>query len=131
MDDAAEAFHHIAHALKGARISHVWRGYGSALFVECGLLSDSQVRRKDGSSGNPKGRWSIGLDCDWRIEAENSDRGTRPSSPVASTTDTGKPCSLAVSSNAFISENDNRGGGYAPLCYAGDISAADAEAWRD
>ncbi|QYF86589.1 SH3 domain-containing protein [Brevundimonas sp. PAMC22021] len=25
----------------------------------------------------------------------------------------------------------NRGGGYAPLCYAGDISAADVEAWRE
>ncbi len=71
MHDAAEAFHQIAHALRGARISYVWRGYGSALFVECGLLSESQVRRKDGSSGNPKGRWSIGLDCDWRIEAES------------------------------------------------------------
>jgi hypothetical protein len=25
----------------------------------------------------------------------------------------------------------NRGGGYAPLCYAGDISPADVEAWRE
>jgi len=25
----------------------------------------------------------------------------------------------------------NRGGGYAPLCYAGDISAADVDAWRE
>lgn len=71
MHDAAEAFYQIAHALRGARISHVWCGYGSALFVECGPLSESQLRRKDGSTGNPKGRWSIGLDCDWRVEAES------------------------------------------------------------
>jgi hypothetical protein len=71
MHNAVETFHQIAHALKGARISHVWRGYGSALFVECGRLSESQVSRKDGSSGNPKGQWSIGLECDWRIEAES------------------------------------------------------------
>lgn len=71
MNDATEAFHQIARALKGARISHVWRGYGSALFIECGPLSESQIRRKDGSTGNPKGRWSIGLECDWRAEAEN------------------------------------------------------------
>lgn len=25
----------------------------------------------------------------------------------------------------------SRGGGYAPVCYAGDISAADVDAWRD
>lgn len=72
MNDATEVFQQIARALKGARISHVWHGYGSALFVECGELSESQIRRRDGSLRNPKGRWSIGLECDWRVEAENS-----------------------------------------------------------
>ena len=40
-----------ADALTGLPVSHVWRGHGSALFVEFGRLQ-SQTRR-DGSSGAP------------------------------------------------------------------------------
>lgn len=69
--DATEAFQHLSKVLQGSRVSHVWRGYGSALFVECGPLSDSQVIRKDGTAGNPRGRWTIDLACDWRVESES------------------------------------------------------------
>lgn len=41
----------------GLRISHVWLGHGSALFVELGALK-SRTRR-DGSPGEPEGE--IGL----------------------------------------------------------------------
>ncbi|HEY4010455.1 MAG TPA: hypothetical protein VGM11_09920 [Acidobacteriaceae bacterium] len=34
----------------GLPVSHVWRGYGSAIFLELGKLSAGRVRR-DGSRG--------------------------------------------------------------------------------
>ena len=62
------AFDAISKAIGGVAISHVWKGYGSALFIECGPLTLSDLVRSDGSVGNPLGQWSIGLDCDWRVE---------------------------------------------------------------
>jgi hypothetical protein len=55
-------------ALAGLVISHIWRGYGSALFIEFGELTPSKHIRRDGARGNPKGRMGLMLDCDWRIE---------------------------------------------------------------
>jgi hypothetical protein len=55
----------------GLPVSHVWRGYGSALFVELGELTPSRVRR-DGSPGNPEGEMSLMIEWSWRIERPRS-----------------------------------------------------------
>ena len=53
--------------LIGMTISHVWLGYGSALFLELGMLTEGK-KRKDDSIGNSKGEVTIIVDFDWRIE---------------------------------------------------------------
>lgn len=61
-----EAFEPFAVSLVGLPISHVWRGYGSALFIEFGRLQP--VAKHDGSPGNPEGEVSLGVEWSWRIE---------------------------------------------------------------
>jgi len=58
--------------LEGMKVSHLWRGYGSAIFLEFGALSPSKVVRSDGTSGNPIGETSIGIEGSWRIEDATS-----------------------------------------------------------
>jgi hypothetical protein len=57
-------------ALHGKRVSHVWRGYGSALFLEFGELS--RTRRLNGKPGHPVGDLSLMVEWSWRIESKNS-----------------------------------------------------------
>lgn len=57
-------------ALKGKVVSHVWRGYGSALFVEFGELT--QRKRKNGEDGNPDGELSLMVEWSWRVERKKS-----------------------------------------------------------
>jgi hypothetical protein len=61
-----EAFEPFAASLIGLPISHVWRGYGSAIFIECGKLHP--VANRDGSTGHPEGEVSLGVEWSWRIE---------------------------------------------------------------
>lgn len=61
-----EAFQPFAASLIGLPISHVWRGYGSALFIEFGHLLPRTKR--DGSLGDPEGQVSLGIEWSWRIE---------------------------------------------------------------
>lgn len=51
---------------EGMVLSHIWRGYGSAIFLEFGNLRPKTKR--DGSAGNPDGEMSAMIDCIWRIE---------------------------------------------------------------
>lgn len=67
-----EAFEAFAASLIGLPISHVWRGYGSAIFIELGKLQP--VARRDGSPGNPVGEVSLGIEWSWRIEDQTSIR---------------------------------------------------------
>lgn len=62
----AEAFDELAASIIGLPISHVWRGYGSALFIEIGNLRP--VGKRDGSPGIPEGEVSLGVEWSWRIE---------------------------------------------------------------
>ncbi len=55
--------------LIGKSVARLWRGYGSALFLECGSLSDGRVRR-DGSRGNPVGEFTVMVEWSWRIEGK-------------------------------------------------------------
>jgi len=56
----------LAVSLVGKPISHVWRGYGSALFIGFGSLRS--IAKRDGSSSNPEGDVSLGGEWSWRIE---------------------------------------------------------------
>lgn len=57
-------------ALIGKRVSYVWRGYGSAIFLEFGKHTKSRMR--DGSPGNPKGEMTLMIEWSWRIERPKS-----------------------------------------------------------
>jgi hypothetical protein len=56
--------------LRGKRVSHVWRGYGSALFVEFGELA--RTRKLNGKPAQPVGELSLMIEWSWRIENKNS-----------------------------------------------------------
>ena len=56
----SDDFANLISSLKGERISHAWKGHGSAVFLELGKLADS--------GRNPRGDSTIALEWDWRIE---------------------------------------------------------------
>jgi hypothetical protein len=56
--------------LIGLHVSHVWRGHGSAIFLEFGKLNPRN--RRDGSQGNPQGEMSLMIEWSWRIEGRRS-----------------------------------------------------------
>jgi hypothetical protein len=53
-------------------ISHIWQGFGSAIFLEAGTLIASTDIRRDGTQCSPKGEMSIMIQWDWRIENETN-----------------------------------------------------------
>ncbi len=57
-------------ALIGLPVSHVWRGYGSALFVEFGELHSQ--KKQDGTMANPIGDITLMIEWSWRIEKTRS-----------------------------------------------------------
>lgn len=57
-------------SLIGKKVSHVWRGYGSAIFLEFGKLTPGT--RRDGSVGNPNGELTLMIEWSWRIEKQKS-----------------------------------------------------------
>jgi hypothetical protein len=59
---------HFRAASKGLGVAHVWRGYGSALFVEFGALTPTTRMRKDGRPAAPSGEIGLMIEADWRIE---------------------------------------------------------------
>lgn len=68
----SEAFDTFAATLTGLPVSHVWRGYGSAIFIGIGNLSPQT--RRDGSRGHPEGEVSLGVEWSWRIEDQTAIR---------------------------------------------------------
>src|SRR2546421_12968644 len=57
------------------RVSHAWRGYGSALFLELGALRPVRPRRHGkGRAGPrpPKGEATVMIEWSWRIERPRS-----------------------------------------------------------
>jgi hypothetical protein len=57
-------------ALKGKPVANVWRGYGSAIFLEFGTLTER--RRRDGTLGDPVGEITLMIEWSWRIERPRS-----------------------------------------------------------
>lgn len=54
----------------GKVVSHVWRGYGSAIFLEFGELTP-RIHR-DGTPAHPEGEVSLMIQWSWRIERHQS-----------------------------------------------------------
>jgi len=57
-------------ALRGKSLSNVWRGHGSALFLEFGRLTETRIR--NGTEGESVGEVSLMIEWSWRIESRNS-----------------------------------------------------------
>lgn len=64
-----EIFERYRSALVSRPLSAVWRGHGSAIFLEFGRLSP-QVRR-DGAAGKSQGELTVMIEWSWRIEGED------------------------------------------------------------
>lgn len=56
--------------LRNKPVSHVWRGYGSAIFLELGELTSTTNRR--GERGQPNGVATLMIEWSWRIERSKS-----------------------------------------------------------
>lgn len=68
-------FHDLTRPLIGLPISRAWRGYGSAIFLELGELTQNKWRRKDGTikiRKGLKGQYTISLNWHWRVELPKS-----------------------------------------------------------
>jgi hypothetical protein len=57
-------------ALIGLPLSHLWRGHGSAIFLEFGRLTPQS--RRNGEAGNPRGDFGLMVEWSWRIENRTS-----------------------------------------------------------
>ena len=53
-------------ALVGLPLSHLWRGYGSAIFLQFGRLTP--MTRRSGGAVNPRGELGLMIQWSWRIE---------------------------------------------------------------
>ena len=60
--------------LIGKQISHVWRGFGSAIFLEFGELSYDGLLIND-SNRNPNGEVTLMIEWSWRVEKIRSIMG--------------------------------------------------------
>lgn len=69
--DAEAVFRSFQTGLADMPLSLLWRGYGSAIFLEFGRLAAAGQRR-DGSERNATGEFSIGIEWGWRIESVSS-----------------------------------------------------------
>ncbi len=56
--------------LKGKSVTHVWRGYGSAIFLEFGALTE---RKRCGDTlSQPNGELTLMIEWSWRVEKPRS-----------------------------------------------------------
>ena len=63
-----ERFRELTRSLIGLPVSHTWRGYGSAIFLELGQVA------VDPRCKHPRGEASIMIEWSWRIEGPRSIR---------------------------------------------------------
>jgi len=64
----SDPFARLQAAATGLKVSHVWRGYGSALFLELGALTPHTLR--NGKPGQPQGEVGVMIESAWRVEDE-------------------------------------------------------------
>lgn len=67
-DDGVGVLQTFRDATIGLPLSHLWRGYGSAIFLEFGRLTPSTRTRRDGTAYNPRGELGLMIEWSWRIE---------------------------------------------------------------
>jgi hypothetical protein len=72
MEACLSDFEDFRQDLIGLEVSHIWRGHGSAPFVEFGALTPSNVVRRSGRPGEPAGELSLMVEWSWRIENRTS-----------------------------------------------------------
>ena len=65
--DDASALRSFRDGLVGLPLSHLWRGYGSAIFLEFGRLTP-RVRPSGEAGNNPHGEFGLMIQWSWRIE---------------------------------------------------------------
>ena len=63
-----QLFEEFTAPLIGKPVTHLWHGYGSAIFIEFGILSPT--RRRDGSEGNARGEMTLSIEWSWRVEGK-------------------------------------------------------------
>ena len=71
-NDVASALQTFRDALVSLPLSHLWRGYGSAIFLEFGRLTPSAGTRRDGAALDPRGEFGLMIQWSWRIENATS-----------------------------------------------------------
>jgi hypothetical protein len=69
MDTVQEKFVEMTTGLIGIPVTHIWRGYGSAIFIELGELKPGRLLR-NGTPGNPRGPFGLMIEWSWRIEGK-------------------------------------------------------------
>lgn len=71
LDPQKERFEVFVESLIDLPVSHIWRGYGSALFLEFGKLTP-RVLKTGRKLRNDSGEMGLSITWSWRIENENS-----------------------------------------------------------
>ena len=66
--DDTPALEEFRDGLIGLPLSHLWRGHGSAIFLEFGRLTPRNRTRPSGEPGNPHGEFGLMIEWSWRIE---------------------------------------------------------------
>ncbi|WP_420128081.1 hypothetical protein [Longimicrobium sp.] len=65
-----EQFHALTRPLVGMPVSHAWRGFGSAMFLELGeLTTHTRIDRKRGKVVDTHGEVTLMLEWSWRVES--------------------------------------------------------------
>ncbi len=69
----SDTFYELTRPIIGMPVSHVWRGYGSAIFLEIGKLTREKLQRKDGRELLlVRGQYGIMIEWSWRVEHPQS-----------------------------------------------------------
>jgi hypothetical protein len=71
-DDDIQLLRTFRAPLVGLTLSHLWRGAGSAIFLEFGPLTANTRTRRDGTLMNPRGEFGLMIQWSWRIESATS-----------------------------------------------------------
>ena len=68
-----ERFHELTRPLVGMPVSHAWRGFGSAIFLELGQLTTyTRTCRTRGEVTETDGEITLMLEWSWRVERPGS-----------------------------------------------------------
>ena len=65
-------FSELVRPMIGSRISQVWRGCGSAIFLEFGELREERYPTKNGRRKTLVGQFTISIEWSWRVERARS-----------------------------------------------------------